>query len=83
MISSQQLPKIVLQSDDEFRELSERHRELESRLSELSCQLYRTHNEELEKSNLKKHKLQLKDRMEAILRRRRGPTASRQSSPGS
>ena len=73
MASSQQLRETLLQTDEEFRRLSEQHRDLETRLSELSRQLYRNGTEELEKATLKKRKLQLKDRMEQILRERRGP----------
>ena len=76
MISSQQLREVLLRTDEEFRQLAEQHRELDSRLSELSRQLYRTSNEELEKATLKKRKLQLKDRMEDIVRRRREPASS-------
>ena len=73
MASSQQLRETLLQTDEEFRRLSEQHRELETRLAELSRQLYRNGPEELEKATLKKRKLQLKDRMEEILRARRSP----------
>ena len=70
MTSSQQLRENLLQTDDEFRQLAEQHREFDTRISELSRQLYRTGNEELEKATLKKRKLRLKDRMEDIVRRR-------------
>ena len=73
MASSQQLRETLLKTDEEFRRLSEQHRDLETRLSELSRQLYRNGREELEKATLKKRKLQLKDRMEEILREHRSP----------
>ena len=69
MTSSQQLRENLLQTDEEFRQLAKQHHQLDTRLSELSHQLYRTGNEELEKATLKKRKLQLKDRMEDIVRR--------------
>lgn len=72
MTGSQQLREDLLQTDEEFRRLAAQHRDLDTRLSDLSRRLYRTGREELEKTTLKKRKLQLKDRMEAILRRRRG-----------
>ena len=70
MTGSQQLRENLLQTDEEFRRLAAQHRDLEARLGELSRQLYRTGQEEMEKATLKKRKLQLKDRMEEILRRR-------------
>ena len=77
MASSQQLRETLLQTDEEFRRLAEQHRDLEIRLNELSRQLYRNGTEELEKATLKKRKLQLKDRMEQILRECRPPTVTR------
>ena len=70
MTGSQQLRENLLQTDEEFRRLAAQHRDLEARLGELSRQLYRTGQEEMEKATLKKRKLHLKDRMEEILRRR-------------
>ena len=70
MTSSQQLRENLLHTDEEFRQLAEQHHELDTRISELSRQLYRTGNEELEKATLKKRRLRLKDRMEDIVRRR-------------
>ena len=69
MTGSQQLRENLLQTDEEFCRLAAQHRDLDSRLDELSRQLYRTAQEEREKAVLKKRKLQLKDRMEEILRR--------------
>ena len=63
-----QLREHLLRSDYEFRQLAEQHEELENRLVELSRQLYRSSSEEGERSTLKKRKLQLKDRMEKMLR---------------
>lgn len=70
MTGSQRLRENLLQTDEEFRRLAAQHRDLDARLDELSRQLYRTGQEEMEKATLKKRKLQLKDRMEEILRRR-------------
>jgi uncharacterized protein YdcH (DUF465 family) len=75
MTSSQQLRENLLQTDEEFRQLAQQHRELDNRLSALSRQLYRTSNEELEKATLKKRKLRLKDQMEDIVRRRSEPSS--------
>lgn len=59
----------LLQTDEEFRALSEKHHELDVRLHELASRPYLADNEQVEEVTLKKRKLQLKDRMEDILRR--------------
>ena len=66
---AQDVKSTSLQSDDEFRQLSTRHKELEVRLSELSAKSYLSEPEQLEEAQIKKRKLQLKDRMEDIVRR--------------
>ena len=71
MRSFDQLRESLLQTDDEFRQLAAQHQELDSRLSELSRQVYRSNSEELERGTLKKRKLYLKDQMESVLRRHR------------
>jgi uncharacterized protein YdcH (DUF465 family) len=58
-----------LRTDTEYLELSARHRELEDRLSELSRKSYLSEPEQVEEATIKKRKLQLKDRMEDIVRR--------------
>ena len=67
---SQPLKELLLQ-DEEYQQLAAKHQELEGRLHELSSKPYLSEPEQLEKVTLKKRKLQLKDRMEEILRRRR------------
>ena len=74
MRSSDPLRESLLEQDKVFRQLSDQHQELDNRLSELSRQLYRTNTEELQEATLKKRKLQLKDQMETMLRRHRGPS---------
>jgi uncharacterized protein YdcH (DUF465 family) len=59
----------LLQTDEEFRALSERHHDLDQRLHELASRSYLAEPELVEEVTLKKRKLQLKDRMEDILRR--------------
>ena len=63
------LRKQLLQTDAEFRALSERHHELDVRLHQLAERSYLDEREQVEETTLKKRKLQLKDRMEDILRR--------------
>jgi hypothetical protein len=68
---SQNLRELLLQTDEEFHHLSEKHHELEGRLHELTRKQYLSEPEQVEEVNLKKRKLQIKDRMEDILRRHR------------
>ncbi len=56
--------------DEEFHDLAARHHELDERLSQLTAKQYLSEPEQLEEATLKKRKLQLKDRMEDIRRRR-------------
>lgn len=68
---SQDLKELLLQTDEELHQLAAKHHELEDRLHELTAKQYLSEPEQLEEVNLKKRKLQIKDRMEDILRRRR------------
>ncbi len=70
---SQQLKEHLLQTDYGFRQLVEQHQELDSRLHELANQNYLSQPEQFEEVTLKKRKLQLKDRMQDILRRHASP----------
>jgi uncharacterized protein len=68
---SQDIRELLLQTDTEFHSLSDKHHALENRLHELTSKHYLSEPEQVEEVNLKKQKLQLKDRMENILRRHR------------
>ena len=70
-VESQDLRAQLMQTDSEFSQLAAKHHELEDRLHELTARHYLSEPEQLEESTLKKRKLQLKDRMEDILRRHR------------
>jgi uncharacterized protein YdcH (DUF465 family) len=63
-----ELREKLLQTDEEFRALSQKHHELDVRLHELGGRAYLVEVEQVEEITLKKRKLQLKDRMEDILR---------------
>jgi hypothetical protein len=78
---SEELKELLLRTDDEFRQLSITHSELESRLNELASKHYLSEPEQVEQITLKKKKLALKDRMESILRRTREQDSSPLSSP--
>ena len=68
---TQDLKTLLLQTDEEFQNLTVKHHELEDRLHQLTAKPYLSEPEHVEKVTLKKRKLQLKDRMEDILRRHR------------
>ena len=68
---SQDFREPLLQTDEEFHKLATQHHELEDRLKELTAKHYLSESEQVEEVRVKKQKLQLKDRMEDILRRRR------------
>ncbi len=74
--NAQDQRSMLLQTDDEFRELASKHHELEDRLTELSHKPYLSEPEQVEQAQIKKRKLQLKDRMEDILRRASGQALS-------
>jgi uncharacterized protein YdcH (DUF465 family) len=63
-------------SNPEFQRLREEHHNHEVRLHELSEKSRLSEDEELEEKRLKKEKLLLKDRMEAIVRHHREEVAS-------
>jgi uncharacterized protein YdcH (DUF465 family) len=67
----QELKELLLKTDEEFRQLAAQHHELDDRLHELAVKAYLTDSEQVEEITLKKKKLQLKDKMEDILRRHR------------
>jgi uncharacterized protein YdcH (DUF465 family) len=65
---SQDLKALLLQTNEEFHSLAAKHHELEDRLHQLIEKSHLSDHEQLEEVTLKKRKLQLKDRMEAIVR---------------
>ena len=67
----QDLKDELMRTDEEFHNLAARHHELDNRLHELTVKHYLSEPEQVEEVTLKKRKLQLKDRMEDILRRHR------------
>ena len=78
---SQDLKELLLQTDEEFHQLAAKHHELEDRLHELIAKHYLSEPEQVEQVTLKKRKLQLKDRMEDILRRHRQTETTPSMSP--
>jgi hypothetical protein len=70
----EELKRKLLQTDEEFRQLATKHHDLDERLHNYAERHYLTEPEQVEEVTLKKQKLQLKDRMESILRRYGGGT---------
>jgi len=68
---TQDLKDVLLRTNEEFHQLAAQHHELDDRLHQLTAKAYLSEPEQLEETTLKKRKLQLKDRMEDILRRHR------------
>ena len=60
-----------LGDNEEYRRLEEQHHEYENRLQSLTDKVVLSDEEQLEETTLKKKKLQVKDRMEAIARQAR------------
>lgn len=73
---AQEVKNLLLQSDDTYRRLADRHHELDTRLHELSEKHYLSSSEQFEEVTLKKRKLALKDQMEEIARQYRLHRAS-------
>ena len=67
-----QTPDVVRESllsqNEEYRRLAEQHHQFESRLVVLTDKAVLSDDEQVEEVTLKKKKLQVKDRMEAIAR---------------
>src|SRR5439155_25558708 len=80
-VQSQDLKDELLRTDEEFNQLVAKHHELEDRLHELTAKHYLSAPEQFEQVTLKKRKLQLKDRMEDIIRRRQQSDASMPAVP--
>ena len=68
----EELKRELLQSDDEYRQLATLHHDLDERIHDLTTRNFLSEPEQVEEIRLKKHKLQLKDQMESILRRHTG-----------
>ncbi len=75
MAEAQDLQTLLLATHEEYRQLASKHHELDDRLHELIAKHYLSTDEQIEEVNLKKRKLQLKDRMELIRRAHRSATA--------
>ena len=67
-LAEPEVRSILLEESDDFRALAEQHAEYESRLDELASRHVPTEQERVEKIEIKKRKLHLKDQMAAMIR---------------
>ena len=58
----------LMEGNSEYRQLREEHRQCEERLQALYTKTFLNEDESLESTRLKRRKLYLKDRMEAMAR---------------
>ena len=65
---AQEVKRLLMQSNDQYRQLSARHHLLDDRLHQLTEQHYLSSTEQFEEVTLKKQKLALKDQMERMAR---------------
>ena len=65
---AQEVKSVLLHSDPHYRELAERHHQLDDRLHELTDRHYLSNTGQVEEVTLKKQKLALKDQMEQMER---------------
>ena len=69
---AEDLKYLLIETNEEFRQLASKHHSLDDRLHELESKHYLSDAEQFEEVKLKKRKLQVKDQMEVILRNFRG-----------
>jgi len=67
-VSPEDISARLMESNEEYRILARKHSHYDRRLEELSARRFPSTDEQVETQRLKKLKLQLKDRMHAILR---------------
>jgi uncharacterized protein YdcH (DUF465 family) len=65
---AQEVRNLLLREHEQYRQLAERHHQLDHRLHELTGRHYLSESEQFEEITLKKRKLALKDQMEEIAR---------------
>ena len=73
---AEDLKYLLIETNQEFRELAFKHHSLDDRLHELEAKHYLSDEEQVEEISLKKRKLHIKDQMESMLRHHGGATAS-------
>jgi uncharacterized protein YdcH (DUF465 family) len=66
---SDEIKQHLMQTSDEFRELAQRHQELDIKVAKIDNDPLATEQDEVEEHRLKKLKLHLKDQMHEIVSR--------------
>ncbi len=67
-MKEQEIVEFLKKENEEFRKLSEEHRNLDEFLVEIDSRRYLTPEEEIERKNIQKQKLIKKDRMAELVR---------------
>ncbi|HMK49549.1 MAG TPA: DUF465 domain-containing protein [Thermodesulfovibrionales bacterium] len=67
-MNEQEIVELLRKENEEFRKLSEEHRNLDGLLSEIDNKRYLTSEEEVERKRIQKQKLLKKDRMAELIR---------------
>jgi len=67
-LNEQEIVELLRKENEEFRKLSEEHRNLDGLLSEIDNKRYLTSEEEVERKRIQKQKLLKKDRMAELIR---------------
>jgi uncharacterized protein YdcH (DUF465 family) len=73
---AEDLKHLLIETNQEFRELASKHHSLDDRLHELKSKHFLSDAEQFEEVSLKKRKLQVKDQMEMILRQYRATSST-------
>jgi len=68
-LKEQEIVEFLKKENEEFRRLSEEHRNLDEFLVEIDSRRYLTPEEEIERKNIQKQKLLRKDRMAELIRK--------------
>ena len=66
-ISKEELKAYLMQSNQEFRDLAEKHAEYKRLIEKIETKPHLTAEDEIEEQRLKKLKLHLKDQMQEIM----------------
>jgi len=66
-VSSGEIKQILINENEEFKKLFKKHQAFENDLEEMNKRPYLTTQEQMEVTNIKKHKLILKTQMEQII----------------
>lgn len=67
-MTEKEIQEILMQENEEFKRLFQKHRELDAHLLDMSKKPYLTSDEEIEKKRMQKEKLMKKDKMAELIR---------------